>query len=742
MTSFKLALALGFLLLAGCPLESEPEDDDDVADDDDSSDDDDSADDDDSGDDDDSAGAPAAPTLTTVLDTYSLDVSITVLAASGLPSEQGIQRSVDNGPWEDIGESQSGAPAVFTDSPVRGAEVAYRGRTLGQPASGTESSLWSTPSSETIVPLQGVPVVHASDDDLDGDLDNDDLEAALAACYSLGGCNLVLEEGTYADVELKIGEHDSDEDGISNSVEGTGDTDGDGLPDYLDPDSNNDGIPDSDGANGLYTELANGFALVGQGATKSVIQGKVQPVDRDWRATILLDTVPFDGWIFQGFTLQGRKFDQPAPNPGISAGFNIGILTAPAPGYPLEQYNSYPWIPNHNGTPGYEKQNLLIHDLVVRDYTRHGISVYQAFNPHVLDNVIENIGCHHACESHTNSLGARVCDEPFVGVSEQDAETLCGTNLGQAGIDGWNASFPDSTVPGVKVTGFGIMFSGGIEGGLIARNVVKYATKHGIELFGPQVECTTDGVTVEDNEVHDSTDGYANNGGCNSTYVGNLAESCGLPGQSYTSAVGRGFICGNRGDGNQWLDNTSRFNNSSGYSLGCWGKDEDGAYVANVTIDGNLSVANCLGIGAAQGSADTVLATQIYSTGHTVTNHTVEGASQCLTALQVVRVQGVTVSGMSVHASQHPSLPGEPVVLDRIVQLDRATNSTFEVDLQIGDYDITQGGHYDFNSQILSDIEVTLDEVSSSGGVLLNDYTVVSGTAAGQNVVHNGETLQ
>jgi len=38
---------------------------------------------------------------------------------------------------------------------------------------------------------------------------------------------------------------DSDDDGITDSTEGTGDTDGDGTPDYLDTDSDDDGIPDS-----------------------------------------------------------------------------------------------------------------------------------------------------------------------------------------------------------------------------------------------------------------------------------------------------------------------------------------------------------------------------------------------------------------------------------------------------------------------------------------------------------------
>jgi hypothetical protein len=39
---------------------------------------------------------------------------------------------------------------------------------------------------------------------------------------------------------------DSDGDGIPDSVEGQGDSDGDGIPDFLDTDSDNDGVPDAD----------------------------------------------------------------------------------------------------------------------------------------------------------------------------------------------------------------------------------------------------------------------------------------------------------------------------------------------------------------------------------------------------------------------------------------------------------------------------------------------------------------
>ena len=261
---------------------------------------------------------------------------------------------------------------------------------------------------------------------------------------------------------------------------------------------------------------------------------------------------------------------------------------------------------------------------------------------------------------------------------------------GQAGIEAWNASFPEPTVPGTKATGVGIIFSGGITGGLIAGNTIRFATKHGIELWGVQVACVTDGVTVQNNEVYDSGDGYTNNGACNSNFIGNLAESCGFPGQGYTTAVGSGFICGGRGENNQWLDNISRFNNSAGYSLACWGEDddEDGTYVANVVLDGNLSVANCLGLGVGQGAADLAMASSASSHGFTITNHTIENASQCEAGMYVIYIHDITIDTLTLDASRHSSVPAGSEIFNRVVWLDRITNSTFDIDLHIGDYNI------------------------------------------------------
>ncbi len=50
---------------------------------------------------------------------------------------------------------------------------------------------------------------------------------------------------------------DTDEDGITDLVEGELDSDGDGTPDYLDTDSDNDGIPDATEGNGNMDEYSN-----------------------------------------------------------------------------------------------------------------------------------------------------------------------------------------------------------------------------------------------------------------------------------------------------------------------------------------------------------------------------------------------------------------------------------------------------------------------------------------------------
>ena len=135
--------------------------------------------------------APDAPTITTSIDTYSLDVTLTVEVAPGTFTDLSIQRRVGDAPWLDLGDPVTDATAVLTDSPPRGFDVAYRARATLEAMDDTGSrsleSPWSDESSETIVPLQGVPISWALDADGDDDLDNDDLEAAMDVCYGLGG---------------------------------------------------------------------------------------------------------------------------------------------------------------------------------------------------------------------------------------------------------------------------------------------------------------------------------------------------------------------------------------------------------------------------------------------------------------------------------------------------------------------------------------------------------------------------
>lgn len=101
-------------------------------------------------------------------------------------------------------------------------------------------------------------------------------------------------------------------------------------------------------------------------------------------------------------------------------------------------------------------------------------------------------------------------------------------------------------------------------------------------------------------------------------------------------------------------------------------------------------------------------------------------------------LQDVTVSSLDIDASRHSSILAGAEVFNRVVSLDRVTDSTFTVDLQIADYDIAQGGRYDFSSQTLRNVSVTLNVVSTAGGSLRQDYTTINGSAKGQNVRHNG----
>ncbi len=59
------------------------------------------------------------------------------------------------------------------------------------------------------------------------------------------GNDIDTDNGVDNDIPTAWDEEDADGDGIKNGVEGTGDTDGDGTPDFEDTDADGDGLPDS-----------------------------------------------------------------------------------------------------------------------------------------------------------------------------------------------------------------------------------------------------------------------------------------------------------------------------------------------------------------------------------------------------------------------------------------------------------------------------------------------------------------
>ena len=92
----------------------------------------------------------------------------------------------------------------------------------------------------------------ATDGDLDGITDSYDVDATGGIDANNDGIDdaVTVADITGADtdgdgISNQI-DFDSDGDGIPDALEGTTDTDGDGIPDYLDLDSDNDGIDDAD----------------------------------------------------------------------------------------------------------------------------------------------------------------------------------------------------------------------------------------------------------------------------------------------------------------------------------------------------------------------------------------------------------------------------------------------------------------------------------------------------------------
>ena len=91
------------------------------------------------------------------------------------------------------------------------------------------------------------PILLGTDADNDGIDDALDVDVTGGTDADGNGIDDALEPtDTDADGTPDHLDPDSDDDGIADIIEGSGDTDGDGIPDYLDSDSDNDGISDAD----------------------------------------------------------------------------------------------------------------------------------------------------------------------------------------------------------------------------------------------------------------------------------------------------------------------------------------------------------------------------------------------------------------------------------------------------------------------------------------------------------------
>ena len=162
-------------------------------------------------------------------------------------------------------------PDSWEDSDLRG-ELFFRVLTVYELPWGEHFfSDWSTTEQITVAPRPNLKVVLGLDWDLDGTLEGEDIETALSYCHP--GCNLLLAAGTYENVNLVIGD-----------------------------------FPD-------------GFALYGVGMGKTILRSALFPVDQ---VETILRLGPHDfSWpVFQDFTIQGRRDDQPFP--GFGAGFSYG----------------------------------------------------------------------------------------------------------------------------------------------------------------------------------------------------------------------------------------------------------------------------------------------------------------------------------------------------------------------------------------------------------------------------------
>lgn len=434
----------------------------------------------------------------------------------------------------------------WEDPDLRG-QLAFRVRTRyllsnTNPFTGQTSyywgfSNWSATEVVTVAPRQDLKVTLGWDWDLDGVLEGEDIETALGYCYP--GCNLLLFPGTYQDVNLELGD-----------------------------------FPD-------------GLAIYGAGRDATVLRSRVF-MSNPWEPVVLLGQHDFTDPVFQDFTIEGRRGDQPFTG-YINSDERSGFAT--------------------HLDDGGSKTGGVVQYLGVRDVIGAGIHLRRAQNWTVRKNVVENVGCYmrddvpaapaalRCGENLVEGPGMPLCSGAnpvtpckwsggvFVpgGPNEgamQDAELPpTGTGLGYA--------------PGVKATGFGIFTDYLVDGSVVEDNYVTSASKIAIEGY------SSANVTFARNIAEYSRAGITMNGNAaiggarRIDIVDNVSRHNGLPGLE-SKAFGDGFECG-WGRELTFKGNLAHDNARGGFQVGCIATS--GAFVSHLVRNDqgvpNRSFDNC-----------------------------------------------------------------------------------------------------------------------------------------------------
>jgi hypothetical protein len=399
-------------------------------------------------------------------------------------------------------------------------------------------------------------VVEVTDLDGDGNYDQDDIDIAMDDCAP--GCNLKLLPVTYRNIRLVIG----------NSV-------------------------------------SQGFAMYGAGIGQTVLQSRVAPIGGYYDYAIYVTSFAPDGLVFQDFTLNGMKFQQPIPTQTADPspanwGKSVGIIVA-------DFYSA-----NSTNT------DSIIRRLHIKDFLQAGVLLMDAARWRIEQNRITDMGCH-------------------------TIDTPCGS--------AW-LTVPDNLPSRLnrKTDGFGIVLGKHHIGTVVANNTVTGATKIGIEIFGGGKPCddpsTPRNIVIENNIVTRAAQGIGVNGGCYYIIRDNVVQGSIATG-SEDQNLGVGFFCAAGGENGVWLRNRASNNQLSGFSLDCPAE--------NIDMIQNVSSNNCLT--TTYNSADITLSTRGLTgiPGGEVLDNTISN-NNCFAGMRITGRTNVTVSGGSIEGGSEYGL--------------------------------------------------------------------------------------